>query len=185
MWTAILRTLSLACFTACSLCTTPLVAQNSAGWHLLSVPDAWRSVPGGELKPIDGYSWYRALVKLPREWQGQPLTLFIEALDDARSASVGGTTVGVAGGFPPQFRSGLGEKGRWPVAAELTSGEFTTVAIRVCQYDPRPNFSVAPPVLMNEARREAIRLEGIWQYHPGDNPAWASAGPADFGLLPD
>ncbi|MFN9284160.1 MAG: PVC-type heme-binding CxxCH protein [Planctomyces sp.] len=185
MWTAILRTLSLACFTACSLCTTPLVAQNSAGWHLLSVPDAWRSVPGGELKPIDGYSWYRALVKLPREWQGQPLTLFIEALDDARSASVGGTTVGVAGGFPPQFRSGLGEKGRWPVAAELTSGEFTTVAIRVCQYDPRPNFSVAPPVLMNEARREAIRLEGIWQYHPGDDPAWASAGPADFGLLPD
>jgi putative membrane-bound dehydrogenase-like protein len=185
MWTAILRTLSFACFTACSLCTTQLVAQNNAGWHLLTVPDAWRSVPGGELQPIGGYSWYRALVKLPREWQGQPLTLFVEALDDARSAAVGGRTVGVAGGFPPQFRSGLGEKGRWPVSEELAVGEFTTVAIRVYQYDPRPNFSVAPPVLMNEARREAIRLEGVWQYHPGDNPDWASAGPADFGLQPD
>lgn len=182
MWTAILRTLSLACFLACSLCSTPLVAQDSAGWHLLTIPDAWRSVPGGPLKPVDGYSWYRALVKLPREWRGQPLTLFIEALDDARSAAVGGRTVGVAGGFPPQFRSGLGEKGRWPVPEELTAGEFTTVAIRVYQYDPRPNFSVAPPVLMNEARKEAIRLEGIWQYHPGDNPDWASAGPTDFGL---
>ncbi|MFM7921343.1 MAG: hypothetical protein ACKPJJ_14065, partial [Planctomycetaceae bacterium] len=69
--------------------------------------------------------------------------------------------------------------------AELVNGEFTTVAIRVYQYDPRPNFSVAPPVLLNEARREAIRLEGIWQYHPGDNPAWATATPADFGLTAD
>lgn len=185
MWTVLLRTLCLACFTACSVCTAPLLAQNADGWHLLAIPDAWRSVPGGELKPIDGYSWYRALVKLPPEWQGQPLTLFVEALDDARSAAVGGRTVGAAGGFPPQFRSGLGERGRWTVDAELVNGEFTTVAIRVYQYDPRPNFSVAPPVLLNEARREAIRLEGIWQYHPGDNPAWATATPADFGLTAD
>ena len=34
---------------------SPADAQD---WHLLSVPDAWRSVPAGDLKPIDGYSWY-------------------------------------------------------------------------------------------------------------------------------
>ena len=161
---------------------SPLSAQE---WHRLNIPDAWRSVPGGDLKPIDGYSWYRALVRIPEDWNGQPLTLFIEALDDARSAWAGGQTIGLTGTFPPSFRSGLGERGRFPIEASLVhGGSFLPIAIRVYQYDPRPNFSVAPPVLMNEARREAIRLEGIWQYHPGDNSAWAAAGPTDFGFDP-
>ena len=161
---------------------TPLPAQE---WHRLNIPDAWRSVPGGNLKPIDGFSWYRALVRIPEDWHGQPLTLFTEALDDARSAWAGGQTVGLTGTFPPSFRSGLGERGRFPVEASLVKGgAFLPIAIRVYQYDPRPNFSVAPPVLMNEARREAIRLEGIWQYNPGDNSSWAAASPADFGFDP-
>ena len=155
-------------------------------WHRLNVPDAWRSVPGGDLKPIDGYSWYRALVHIPDDWNGQPLTLFIEALDDARSAWAGGQTVGITGTFPPSFRSGLGERGRFAIDPQLVRGRsFLPIAIRVYQYDPRPNFSVAPPVLMNEARKEAIRLEGIWQYRPGDDNSWATASPADFGFDPD
>lgn len=154
-------------------------------WHKLAVPDAWRSVPAGELAPINGYSWYRALVRVPKDWDGQQLTLFVEALDDARSAWVGGQAVGVAGTFPPQFRSGLGERGRYAVEADqVKGGEFLTVAIRVYQYDPRPNFSVAPPVLMNEAKKKAIRLEGIWQYRPGDESAWSKATAADFGVDP-
>lgn len=185
MWTVLPRTLLIVVVVCCSFINvSPLRAQNADGWHLLNVPDAWRSVPGGELKPVDGYSWYRALVRVPQSWQGQPLTLFMEALDDARGAAVGGRTVGIAGGFPPQFRSGLGERGRYAVAAELVAEEFLTVAIRVYQYDPRPNFSVAPPVLMNETRREAVRLEGIWQYHPGDKAEWSSAVPQEFGVQP-
>ena len=43
-------------------------------------------------------------------------------------------------------------------------------------------FSVAPPVLMNEASKQAVRLEGVWQYRPGDDPAWASAKAAEFGF---
>ncbi|MFM7055773.1 MAG: PVC-type heme-binding CxxCH protein [Planctomycetota bacterium] len=164
------------------LCTSPGSAQD---WHPLTIPDAWRSVPSGPLKPIDGYSWYRVLVRVPEEWNQQPLTLFIEALDDARSAWAGGQTVGITGTFPPNFRSGLGERGRFVVDPQLVhGGSFLPIAIRVYQYDPRPNFSVAPPVLMNEARREAIRLEGIWQYRPGDDSQWAAATPADFGFDP-
>jgi hypothetical protein len=132
----------------------------------------------GELAPIGGYSWYRAIVKVPQEWDGQKLTLFLEALDDARSAYVGGQPVGATGSFPPQFRSGLGERGRYSVDPSLVKGDgFLTVAIRVYQNDPRPNFSVAPPVLMNEATKQAVRLEGIWQYRPGDDAAWANARP--------
>jgi putative heme-binding domain-containing protein len=155
----------------------------AADWKTLTVPDAWRSVPGGDLAPINGYSWYRILVKVPPAWDGQPLTLFLEALDDARSAYVGGEPVGATGTFPPQFRSGLGERGRYVVEPSLVrGGEFLAVAIRVYQNDPRPNFSVAPPVLMNEKLRQAMRLEGVWQYRPGDEVAWANAVPADFAF---
>lgn len=167
---------------ASTLWSDPIMADD---WHKLTVPDAWRSVPSGELAPVNGYSWYRALVRLPKDWEGQQLTLFVEALDDARSAWVDGITVGVAGTFPPQFRSGLGERGRYAIEPDrVKGGEFLTIAIRVYQYDPRPNFSVAPPVLMNEARKQALRLEGIWQYRPGDDSSWAKATPADFGVDP-
>lgn len=66
-------------------------------------PGCPRSVPTGELAPINGYSWYRVLVKIPKEWDGQPLTLFSEALDDARSAYVGGQPVGATGTFLRSF----------------------------------------------------------------------------------
>ena len=158
-------------------------AVNADDWKTLTVPDAWRSVPAGELAPIGGYSWYRAIVKVPPEWDGQTLTLFLEALDDARSVCVGGQPVGATGTFPPQFRSGLGERGRYSVDSSLVKGDgFLTVAIRVYQNDPRPNFSVAPPVLMNEVTKQAFRLEGIWQYRPGDDAAWANAMASDFGF---
>lgn len=155
-------------------------------WKTLTIPDAWRSVPTGDLTPINGYSWYRTLVRIPKEWSGDELTIFLEALDDARSAWVGGQQVGATGTFPPQYRSGLGERGRFQVLPELVSaGDYVTVAIRVYQNDPRPNFSVAPPVLMNERRKEAFRLEGIWQYRPGDDSTWARAAAADFGIAAD
>jgi len=169
---------------AAQLLSDPIASGED--WKSLPVPDAWRSVPSGELAPINGYSWYRALVRIPKDWDGQTLTLFMEALDDARAAYVAGQSVGATGTFPPQYRSGLGERGRFAIAPELVkAGEFLTVAIRVYQNDPRPNFSVAPPVLMNESRKQAFRLEGIWQYRPGDDTTWASASADDFGLKPD
>lgn len=160
-------------------------AQDAApaeGWHLVTIPDAWRKMPGGELKPIDGYSWYRCLVQVPESWAGAKLTLYSEAVDDARASYVNGVNVGATGTFPPQFRSGLGEKGKYDVDADLIeAGKLNTIGIRVYQDNPRPNFSVAPPILMNESAKQAIRMDGDWQYRPGDEAAWSKSTPAEFG----
>jgi len=153
------------------------------GWHLVTIPDAWRKMPSGNLKPIDGYSWYRCLIQVPESWKGARLTLYSEAVDDARASYVNGVNVGATGTFPPQFRSGLGEKGKYDVDADLIEvGKLNTIGIRVYQDNPRPNFSVAPPILMNESAKQAIRMDGDWQYRPGDESAWAKGSAADFGV---
>ncbi len=149
----------------------------------MTVPDVWRKMPTGDLAPVKGFSWYRAMVRVPADWQGAELILFMEALDDARATYVNGTNVGATGTFPPRFRSGLGEKGRYKVAAGLIKvGEFNCIAVRVFQNDPRPNFSVAPPVLLNTAKKQGIRLDGIWHYRPGDDVNFARASATDFGI---
>lgn len=172
--------LIVACFA-----TADAQTATDNDWHTLSIPEGWRKVPKGDLEPVGGFSWYRCLVKVPEDWKGAKLILYVEALDDTRATFVNGAIVGATGTFPPRFRSGLGEQGQYAVAAEsLKFGEFNCVAIRVYQNDPRPNFSVAPPVLLNETAGQAIRLNGNWQYRPGDDPGYSQATVADFKIDP-
>jgi putative heme-binding domain-containing protein len=180
-WTAV--TLAITHIGICLfLQETSLGAQVGVAHHLVTVPETWRKVPVGELEPAAGYSWYRCLVQVPETWQGSELTLVVEALDDARAAYVNGANVGGTGTFPPQFRSGLGEKGRYRVDATLVRfGEFNAIAIRVFQNDPRPNFDVAPPVLFSTTG-EAIRMNGKWQYQPSDEQSWSTPMVEDFGV---
>ncbi|MFP6765634.1 MAG: dehydrogenase, partial [Planctomycetaceae bacterium] len=177
----LLLSLALSSFIVPSTSRAQSADQPSPEWFRVAVPEAWRRMPGGKQAPIDGYSWYRCMVKVPATWQNATLTLFVESLDDARASYVNGRKVGATGTFTPLFRSGLGEKGRYAVSADLiTPGEYTTIAIRVYQNDPRPNFAVAPPVLLNRAAKQAIRMTGNWQYRPGDDANWSRATLADF-----
>lgn len=147
---------------------------SASDWTSIKIPDAWRKVPSGDLTPIDGYSWYRTFVDVPADWADADVTLVVEALDDARSAWVNGVSVGTNGSFPPTYRSGLGEAGRFSVPAQLLRpGATNCIAIRVFQNDPRTNFNVAPPVLLNRSSMQAVRMAGEWQYRPGDSEDWA------------
>jgi hypothetical protein len=135
-----LRKLTRRCLLLLSagvLCSGILAAYTTAAepepsnWHLVTIPEAWRKVPNGELTPVGGFSWYRCLVQVPESWKGAKLSLFMEALDDARASYVNGQNVGATGTFPPEFRSGLGEKGRYKVASDLVDfGTVNTIAIR-------------------------------------------------------
>jgi putative membrane-bound dehydrogenase-like protein len=165
--------------------STPIDAQAQDKATLLSIPQSWRKEPKGALTPQDGYSWYRCLVQVPADWKDADLTLYVEALDDARATFFNGQFVGATGTFPPRFRSGLGEKGKYAVDAKLVRpGAFNTVAIRVYQNDPRPNFSVAPPVLLNAKSKQGLRMSGKWQYFNRDDRAFATATAKDFSLDP-
>src|SRR5687768_13624320 len=70
-------------------------------WKEVSVPDDWKKAPAGE----KGRLWYRTKIAIPAAWQGRPLALAIESIDDAREIYLGGQLIGKLGEFPPQFRS--------------------------------------------------------------------------------
>lgn len=145
-------------------------------WHLVPIPDSWKQQPGGELATENGYSWYRCYVDVPAAWEGQPVELNIEPVDDARQTFVNGTPIGATGTFPPQYRSGLGEASRFAVPGELLKyGATNVIAIRTYMKDARGNFLVAAPVLLSGDH--AIRMEGHWAYRPGDNRDWAGIEP--------
>jgi Na+/H+ antiporter NhaA len=163
-------------------------AGEDSPWQLVPIPESWKRPPSGDLAPRGGFSWCRARVKVPESWRGRALDLFVEPLDDARQVYFDGVLVGAMGSMPPRYRSGLGEPGRFAVPPErVRPGERHWVAVRVCSIDSRDNFDVAAPVLV--AGAEAIRMEGPWQYRPGDDPSWArgtdeeSAPEADYAQV--
>ena len=151
---------------------TPLNADDS-GWHKTSVPDVWKRAPSGNLKAASGYAWYRCVVNVPESWAGDNVRLYVEAIDDARTSFFNGTRVGASGTFPPTYRSGLGEKGEFRIAADLVKTGPNVVAIRVYFKDGRTNFSVAPPVLLNPSAKQGIRMEGNWLGRADDDLGWA------------
>ncbi|RUL86112.1 PVC-type heme-binding CxxCH protein [Tautonia sociabilis] len=159
-----------------------LANPEDEAWREVPIPETWKEPPRirpaeGSSSGRDGFAWYRCAVEVPADWAGEPLALFVEPVDDARAAFVNGVQVGAAGSFPPRFRSGLGEQGRFPIPdGVIRPGEPNVVAVRVYYNDGRSNFAVAAPALYAEGRAEAIKMEGPWEYRAGDDPSWA-AGP--------
>lgn len=132
-------------------------------WQPIPVPEAWKRPAAGQ----DGFEWQRIAVKLPPAWDGKKLTLLAEAIDDARAFYLNGTPIGRLGELPPNFRSGLGEIGDWPLPAKACRfGDWNVLAIRIHRRDGRTGFNVAAPALV--AGEEAIPLAGTWERYGGD-----------------
>ena len=143
-------------------------AQDKANWTSVKVPDVWKNPPAGE----ENLSWYRGFVQPPANWQGEDLELFVEPVDAAHEVWFNGKKVGQAGEFPPFFRSGLGGKDRFFIAADsVRTDRPNAVALRVYNQEGRTGFNVAAPVLFG--KQQALRLAGAWQFRPGDNPVFA------------
>lgn len=152
-----------------------LVPAAEPVWKEVVAVDDWKKAPAGD----KGRLWYRAKVAVPSSWQGRELELVVEAIDDAREIYFGGHLVGQLGGFPPNYRSALGETHRFAVPPTAVKfGEDNTIAIRVCNMDGRTGFNVAAPALF--AGDQAIRLAGKWETTNGDDVAWAKSDSASI-----
>ncbi|MCH2330888.1 MAG: hypothetical protein MK312_05065, partial [Roseibacillus sp.] len=80
----------------CLLAAGSACAQHE-GWTPARVPHAegWKGVPG--------FAWYRAYVRVPREWQGSRLLLVVDTISDVDEAFFNGNKIGANGSMPPLF----------------------------------------------------------------------------------
>ena len=164
------RTLSSVCI----LLAVATVTLAQEGVEIISIPDAWKRAPSDSASGKDGHCWFRCAVEIPAAWKDKDLDLYLEGVDDAREAYFNGVRIGGFGQFPPNFRSGLGGEKRFLVdAAHVKAGETNVVSIRIFKESYRSNFNVAAPVIFGP--REAIRLEGMWQFRFGDETKWGKS----------
>ncbi len=147
---------------------------DAAKTELVPIPATWKRAARGSAAAKDGFAWFRCWVEIPADWRDKDLEFFLEGVDDAREAYINGVRVGGFGQFPPKFRSGLGGSQKFFVdAAHVEAGKRNSVAIRIYKEAARENFNVAAPVVFGP--REAIRLEGNWEFHSGDDRKWGTA----------
>ncbi|MCA9266876.1 MAG: ThuA domain-containing protein, partial [Planctomycetales bacterium] len=144
-----------------------------ADWSPAPVPGMWKTQQEGKLADYEGVAWYRAGVRVPADWKGADLSLFVGRFAGAHQAFFNGVTVGEAGAFAPHFQSGSDVASRYKIAAAaVRPGELNLVALRVYGQRGGGGFLDAAPALFNE--RNAIDLAGDWQFRTGDDPQWAA-----------
>ncbi|MCI0641131.1 MAG: hypothetical protein L0Y70_18805, partial [Gemmataceae bacterium] len=173
------RKLRLMCtmFAAASLgmiVTAALAQDFGNSWQPLPVPGAWEDVSKGSLAKYDGHAWYRCWVKIPSDWKGSDLSLFVEMVDNVHEAYWNGVRVGSVGMFPPGFRDATATANSYTIAEkDVRAGAFNYLAIRVFDSGGKGGFKGTAPAVIHETR--AIALQGDWQFRTGDDLAWAKS----------
>jgi putative membrane-bound dehydrogenase-like protein len=138
-----------------------LVAQE---WVNADVPGDWKQAPP------ENRSTYRCWAKVPTQWQDRRIDIFVECGDEAREVLINGHTVAHMGSFPPDYRSGLGQNGRFEIDHELIQfGAPNLIEIRLYRRRGRTNLNIAAPAIF--AEQFAIHLKGTWQKQLGEHPS--------------
>ncbi len=141
------------------------------GWTLLRVPGYWEKEHGGTIDKHDGFSWYRAFVRVPAEWRGEDLELHLGRIDDCDETFFNGVKVGSSGEREP-YRTASENARRYRAGAGLVrAGKFNLIAVRVFDGGGAGGISHGP--LRLSSRRGAIDLAGRWLFRTGDDASWA------------
>jgi Beta-galactosidase/beta-glucuronidase len=148
---------------------------DDADWEKIYVPSSWQREG---FRNYHGYAWYRRTFKLNFDGKA-PVYLELGRVDDVDEVYVNGHLIGRTGGFPPNYFTAYNYPRKYFVPTEhLNLHGRNVIAVRV--YDEGgeggivgsaasiglysyPNFS-----------DNSVNLFGLWNFHLGDDTAWAS-----------
>lgn len=151
--------------------TTTSLANESA-WIRMQVPGTWEDNSQGELADYDGFAWYRCQVRVPAGWKGKPVEILLQGIDNAYEVYFEGTKIGGGGSLPPNYKNGVDEREKHLVPVDkIHFGNLHWLAIRVYDAEGHGGFKEAVPVITSGD--EATQMRGGWEFHTGDDLAWA------------
>lgn len=109
---------------------TDIAEQPAASdWKPIRIDAHWE---GQGYPQLDGWAWYAADVKVPAEWQGEPLYLCFTGTDDHYQAFVAGQLVGSAGVVETK-ETAFEMRTSHRLPATIKAGD--TIQIRIAVYD--------------------------------------------------
>lgn len=97
------------------------------GWSDIRIGTAWESQGWPAL---DGWAWYRLTVEIPARWQGRPVFLSFEGVDDCYELYINGELAG-KGGDVATRKDTFNEKRSWDISRWVKPGEPATIVVRV------------------------------------------------------
>jgi sialate O-acetylesterase len=155
---------------------------DDSSWTRIRVPESWEDEG---YRDYNGYAWYRRDFTLSaNDIEGRRVFLSLGRIDDADEVYVNGELVGSSGQFPPDYATAYGAERVYSVPGRcLRPGQANVIAVRVYDgagrggiYDGRVGvFSTTYPRLV-------VELDGVWKFHPGDEPACADPAYAEADL---
>ena len=121
-----------------------------------------------------GYAWYRKSFTLSKPIEGESIFLSLGRVDDVDQVYINGKLIGATGQFPPNYATAYSRHRTYDVpAACLKPGQQNLIAVRV--YDEGGAggiYSGNLRLYSSKTPQPSIKLEGTWQFHPGDDLKW-------------
>ncbi|MDG2123888.1 MAG: hypothetical protein P8J87_09340, partial [Verrucomicrobiales bacterium] len=131
-------------------------------------PNPLPSPPADGANP--GFTWFRAYVNVPANWQGSRLLLVAGNIDTVDEAFFNGDKIGANGSMPPLFSKPASDIRR-PFVIEpdqVNFGADNLIAWRVYSKDKPASVRNGPIHLSR--KDDAIDLAGTWLKKSGDKP---------------
>ena len=154
------------------------MAEEGGRWDFANIP----SSSSGEPAQTDGFTWFRAWVHIPADWEGSRLLLIAGEVSEVDEAFFNGHKVGANGAMPPLFNTPASSVRR-PFVIEpdwIAFGDDNLIAWRVYSRKGKPTGILSGPVHLTRTD-DAIDLSGRWWVRQGDSLDWADLDPADAG----
>jgi sialate O-acetylesterase len=144
---------------------------NDKNWGEIHAPAYWQDEG---YRNYHGYAWYRKSFDFPKGSERERILLSLGRVDDVDQVYINGKLVGVTGQFPPNYVSAYDQDRIYEVPAViLKPDQKNLIAVRV--YDGGGEGGIYSGKLClytSSIPQPAIRLEGAWQFHPGDDLKW-------------
>ncbi|OQA65312.1 MAG: beta-D-glucuronidase [Ignavibacteria bacterium ADurb.Bin266] len=142
---------------------------DDSNWEKIYVPSPWENQG---FQGYNGYAWYRASFKLSKDLSDNQLYLILGYVDDVDQTFINGKLIGLAGGFPPNYRTAYDAFRKYYIPKEyLNKDGENIIAVRV--YDNELDGGIISGkiglYISGDVIEPDINLSGIWDFRTGDD----------------
>jgi sialate O-acetylesterase len=141
-------------------------------WEKINVPSSWENQG---FHGYDGYAWYRTSFKLKTSEAEKDLYLILGYVDDVDQTFINGNLIGIAGGFPPYYRTAYNAFRKYYIPKEFLNKDGNNIiAVRI--YDDELDGGIMSGRIGLYAYEGGfepdVNLSGIWDFKTGDDSSF-------------